>query len=450
METGTEVLLINPWIYDFAAYNLWIEPLGLLTLAAMLRQEGLGITLIDCLAPDGGAERTRLNGSSRFVKDPVERPRAVEFVPRRYCRYGISLERFEQALASAPFPDVVMVSSGMTYWYPGAVEVIRRVRERFGGVPVVLGGVYASLCTEHAEKVSGADCVVAGSDLAGAVRAVRGHLAATGSGGTQQTDDRQPGWDDPTRWPPAAHGLVRRPFAAIVTSWGCAFRCTYCASHRLQPRFARRPTSAVVDEIEGCHRRGIQHIAFYDDALLLGAERHLVPVLEGVLDRGIRVSFHTPNGVHASEIDSSLARLLMRSGFATLRLSLETTNADRQRATGGKITTEGFEHAVACLREAGFRGKQLGAYILAGLPGQPLTEVEATIDFAHRLGVQAKLALFSPIPGTPDGDAVLPEGADPLLHNNTVRPYMRGARYVAELDRLKLAAKRGNSRQQQE
>jgi len=27
------ILLINPWIYDFAAYDFWMKPLGLLTLA---------------------------------------------------------------------------------------------------------------------------------------------------------------------------------------------------------------------------------------------------------------------------------------------------------------------------------------------------------------------------------------------------------------------------------
>ena len=58
--------------------------------------------------------------------------------------------------------------------------------------------------------------------------------------------------------------------------------------------------------------------------------------------------------------------------------------------------------------------------------------------------MQAKLALFSPIPGTPAGEQALPAGADPLLHNNTVYPYLMGATYVRELQRLKLLAKEGN------
>jgi hypothetical protein len=87
----------------------------------------------------------------------------------------------------------------------------------------------------------------------------------------------------------------------------------------------------------------------------------------------------------------------------------------------------------------------LAAYILAGLPGQPLAEVERAVRYAHRLGVQAKLALFSPIPGTPEGDHALPPGTDPLVHNNTVYPYLLGDEYVGALQQLKVLAKVGNS-----
>ena len=32
------LILINPWIYDFAAYDLWSKPLGLLYLAGWFRE----------------------------------------------------------------------------------------------------------------------------------------------------------------------------------------------------------------------------------------------------------------------------------------------------------------------------------------------------------------------------------------------------------------------------
>jgi radical SAM superfamily enzyme YgiQ (UPF0313 family) len=436
VDAKGQVLLLNPWIYDFAAHNLWIEPLGLLTIAAALRDSGYGVAVIDCLAPHTGAPRPRPDGSGRLLKTVMGKPDPVAFVPRRFGRYGLPFDQFDAALAAVPAPDLVLVASGMTYWYPGVVEAIRLVRAQLGEVPLALGGIYATLCPDHAAEHSGADRVISGPGLVAALR-LADRVVGCDSG---------PGrYADPQTWPPPAHELVPRPFAGLITSWGCPFRCTYCASHHLQPAFVRRGPSAVVDEIEACARRGIRDFAFYDDALLLHAGRHVVPVLEDVLSRGLPVRFHTPNGLHAREITADLAILMRRAGFSQVRLSLETTDVGRQQATGGKVTTAAFARAVAHLRVAGFHSPDLAAYLLAGLPGQALSEVEANIRFVHSLGVQAKLALFSPIPGTPDGDRALPSDADPLLHNNTVYPYLLGAGYAGELQRLKLLAKEGNA-----
>jgi radical SAM superfamily enzyme YgiQ (UPF0313 family) len=431
-----QVLLINPWIYDFAAHNLWIEPLGLLTIAAALRDSGYGVTVLDCLAPHPGAPRGRPDGSGRFLKTVVGKPLPVQSIPRRFGRYGLPLEQFDAALPVRPIPDVVMISSGMTYWYPGVFAAIERVRARFGAVPVMLGGIYATLCPEHAQQHSGADHVIAGPGVVAALQLVD---QVTGQ------DSNPERFAELQAWPAPAHRLVPRPFAGIITSWGCPFRCTYCASHRMHPTFVRREPLAVLDEISACVRRGIRDFAFYDDALLLDAERHLVPILEGVLARGLRIRFHSPNGLHAKEITADLAVLMHRAGFRTVRLSLETVDPVRQQETGAKISTGAFARAVAHLETAGFAAGELGAYILAGLPGQPLAETEATVRFVHGLAVQAKLALFSPIPGTADGDRALPAGADPLLHNNTVYPYLMGDDYVGELQRIKQLAKEGNA-----
>lgn len=435
MSAKGQALLINPWICDFAAHNLWSEPLGLLTMAGVLCDNGYEVTVLDCLAPHPGAPQPRANGSGKFLKTWLEKPEPVAFVPRRFGRYGLPLAEFDTVLSAIPTPDVVLVASGMTYWYPGVVEVVRRVRMRFGNVPVAVGGVYATLCPEHARQCTGADRVIAGPGVVAALRLVD---EVTG----HNSDPER--YSDPRTWPAPIHELLPRPFAGVVTSRGCPFHCTYCASRRLQPTFIQRKPSAVVDEITECAQRGIQDFAFYDDALLVDASCHIEPILEGVLARGLSVRFHTPNGLHAKEISSSLAVLMRQAGLVTVRFSLETVDSTRQRITGAKVTTESFLRAVAHLQAAGFEARQMGAYILTGLPGQPLSEAEATIQFVHRLGVQAKLALFSPIPGTPEGDRALPANADPLLHNNTVYPYLLGTDYVRELQRIKQLAKEGN------
>jgi hypothetical protein len=134
MNAKGHVLLVNPWIYDFAAHNLWIEPLGLLTIAAALRDNGWAVTVIDCLAPHPGTPRPRPDGSGKFLKTVLDRPDPVAHIPRRYGRYGLPFDQFDAALAATPIPDLVLVASGMTYWYPGVVEAIRRVRGRRAGL----------------------------------------------------------------------------------------------------------------------------------------------------------------------------------------------------------------------------------------------------------------------------------------------------------------------------
>ena len=45
MTAAPHILLVNPWIHDFAAYDFWAKPLGLLVLAALLRQHGFQVSL---------------------------------------------------------------------------------------------------------------------------------------------------------------------------------------------------------------------------------------------------------------------------------------------------------------------------------------------------------------------------------------------------------------------
>jgi radical SAM superfamily enzyme YgiQ (UPF0313 family) len=430
------VLLVNPWIHDFTAYNLWIEPLGLLTIGATLRQAGFAVAVLDCLGPGAARQPARRQGAGKFLKEELIKPPAVASVPRRYGRYGLPLQAVAAQLAGLPAPDLVLVASGMTYWYPGVVEAISLVRQRFGGMPVALGGVYATLCTDHARQVTEADRIIAGP---GMVPALQFAGEVTGY-------DLEPArYTDPRTWPAPAHDLVPRPFAGLLTSWGCPYRCSYCAGHLLQPLLVRREPASVLNEVAESGQRGIYDWAFYDDALLIDAQQHLAPILEGLIALGLPLRLHAPNGLHVRAVTPGIATLLHRAGLDVAWLSLETADDERQRATGGKVPAGAFEEAVACLRAAGFGPGRIGAYILAGLPGQELDEVEATVRFVHKQGAQAKLTYFSPIPGTPDGDRALPSGADPLLHNKTVMPYLRGEEYVRRLRRLVLWVQEGNA-----
>jgi radical SAM superfamily enzyme YgiQ (UPF0313 family) len=411
------LLLINPWIYDVAAYDFFARPLGLLYLAGFLEARGLPVRLIDCLtAPHA---RTGPFGTGRYPKEVMSPPPALAGFPRRYGRYGISEAAFKRELARTPRPAAILVTSLMTYWYPGVAAAIRLAQEQFPDAPVLLGGIYATLCPDHARRHSGADVVVTGPGE----EAVFRHLAPLLDGNPAPPVPAN--LDD---FPFPALNLARElTFIPLLTSRGCPFACDYCASRLLAPHFQRRPPQTVVEELMFWHLQlQLTEVAFYDDALLVDAEHHLLVILEELARRGADFRFHTPNGLHARYITREVAGWLKRAGFATLRLGVETTAPEGLRLDQ-KLQEGELEAALRNLQEAGFKQEEMGVYLLLGLPGQEDEEVAASIRQVRELGATPVLALYSPIPGTalwPEALATSPYDLEnePLLHNNSLFP----------------------------
>ncbi len=430
MPQQPNLLLFNPWITDFTAYDFWVKPLGLLSAAATARQvTGAPLDLVDCLDAGHPAlrrpPRRRADGRGPFPKEKIAKPEVLRAVPRRFSRYGLPVSLVRDALRRVPRPDAVLMTCTMTYWYPGVQTAVELVRETFGSVPVVLGGIYATLCPDHARAESGVDFVVTGPGEMALPAVLREIL---GDGAVVEPPVAS---DEPL--PAPAFDLVRdKSWLPLLTSRGCPCRCSYCASRLLYPKFQQRSLASVVAEVEGASRSfGTKQFAFYDDALFIERDRHIGPILEEVIRRGLDLTFHAPNGVHVREIDGDFARLLRRGGVRTLFLSQESLDAGLVAAKMPKIAAGDLERALMSLERAGYRRQEIGVYLLAGLPGQSAESVRESVRWVRRLGAVPRLSYFSPIPGTEEwkgltGAGRMPAGADPLLHNKLVFPYFWG------------------------
>ncbi len=324
----------------------------------------------------------------------------------------------------------------MSYWYPGVQKAIEIIKSLSPGIPVILGGIYATLFHRHASHHSGADYVYSGqiaSDIAKILKSLGYNLKKTG------------------RSRPYYNLYSSYPFAPVLTSMGCPYRCSYCASSRLYRGFIQRTPAEIFNEISDLSGLGVRDYAFYDDALLVNPESHIKIILKKVVQSLPGIRFHCPNGMHARFIDSELSCLMKESGFTTLRLSLETIDEKRQRKTGGKVTSDMFVSAVRTLKKHGFTKSSLGVYLMYGLPGQDLEEVQEGIQFLQDLGVKIHLTEFSPIPGTPDWEhlrqqGIIHDAIDPLLTNNSVFSYLF-SRYDREaLKRMKRGVADHNTR----
>lgn len=408
-------LLVNPWIYDFKAFDFWMKPIGLLYIASILREEGIEVDFIDLLDRYHPVFLKRVDkrpkvdeyGRGKFYYEEIKKPEIFSSIPRRYKRYGMPVEVFLEILDTVREPDIILLTSIMTYWYLGVWETIRILKKRFKGVPIILGGIYPSLVPQHAQ-LSGADMVVVGVGEENFFKALRELDILKQGRGFSFSQIPFPSFDL----------YSHLDYICILTSRGCPFRCTYCAVPTLYNKFTIRDADSLLREIEFYHEvLKVKDIAFYDDALFLNP--HLSELLNRLIDKGWKVRFHTPNGLFPRFITKELAFKLYKSGFETIYLSLETIDPKRQRLTGDKVKTEEFLRAVAFLKEAGFKSDKIHTYLMMGLPGQPVEEVKESINFVNSLGIRIHLSEFSPIPGTLEfRKAGYDNRTDPLLHNN--------------------------------
>ena len=417
-----EILLVNPWIHDFAAYDLWARPMGLLVLASKLRREGWEPRLVDCLDPDHPAMRRaklKEHAHGRFSRSPLPKPEALEHIPRSFSRYGVHPEFIEKDLLSISSPSAILVTGLMTYWYRGVQETVLLLKKIFPQTPVLLGGVYASLLPDHAKQHSGADEIVIGPGETGLASALQSLTGINWAGSSDPTE---------LEFSPALDLLRVVRFLPLLTSRGCPFRCAYCASSKISPFFVRRDPVAVFQEIEDAVKRfGVNNIALYDDAFLVDAANHALPILEAAAKRFPGLRWHSPNGLHAAAINQKVALAMKKGGFETIRIGLESSVDDFHRQTGGKTNMMGFISAVRHLKEAGFSRGQIGAYLLVGLPGQSTQQIEDDVDRVLEAGAFPKLAEYSPIPGTSMWKDAIKSSQysieqEPLFHNCTLLP----------------------------
>jgi len=407
-----KILLINPPIYDFAAYDFWIKPLGLLKIARILKNKRIPFLFFDFLDrfnpafPKPPSSRDPY-GRGKFFSTLVQKPDILKDIPRRYRRYGVPLNIFHKKLKEFNKVDFALVTTGMTYWYKGVEEITTFLQRVYPETKIILGGIYATLLPEHAGSLEGVFKVITKNNLSSLLNSI---------GLGEDLEDAIPTWEV---YPSLPYGVIK------ITE-GCPYRCTYCAVQQLSSKFHPLSIEDAIHTLKFFKERGVKDIVFYDDALLFKKEEILIPFLEKTKSLNFPFRFHTPNALHARFIDKDTALLLKKSGFETIYLGFETINEERQLKTGGKVSRDFLENALSNLEKAGYRREEITVYVMMGLPGQPPSEVEESIKFVNKLGSRVMLSEFSPVPGTEEwkkSKEVFPF-YDPLFENNTVFPML--------------------------
>jgi len=412
----SKILLLNPPIYDFAAYDFWLKPYGLLSIAGYLRGkvEFILFDYLDRLNPFMAKLKELQSdewGRGRFYCEQIANPPCLAQIPRYFRRFGLPRNMFQHFLTKQQPCDFILIQTMMTYWYKGIQEVIEDVHKAWPKAKIILGGNYVTLCSSHAQRL-GADFLMQGIDL----QPLWEYLSVT------------PDLKQPALW----EAYEKLNVGVLKLSDGCPFNCTYCSVQKVYGKFKARSLERSLAELQLLVERGVdsagslqvENIAFYDDALLFEAEKVLIPFLEEVLKRDVKVNFHTPNALNVRFITSELAKLMVQAGFKTFYLGLESASLQWQQRTGSKVFCDELAQAVQKLVAAGAYPQNITAYQILGHPHSDIQELEKSMRFANSLGIRGMLADFSPIPGTPDGEYCRKwvDMDEPLFHNKTVFP----------------------------
>jgi hypothetical protein len=416
------ILAINPWIYDFTAYDLWFKPYGLLSTAGFLKSYGYDVKLLDCLDRKhfllknytGKKPDSKPDGRGKFITEPISKPKELKGVMRRYKRYGIPYKLVEDELQKAPRPSAVLITSQITYWYPAIRDMAELVRKIFPGTPLALGGIYPSIHHERAKADISPDFICINDDLFGLLRFLdkifkKNRIYPTGCPNFEE-------WNNPD------YSLIQDKTAMpIITSVGCPYSCPFCITSKRWGAFRYMDPQIISDRILKLHSEyGVNHFAFYDDALLHRKKDNLFKIFRNVINSSTKLNFHAPNGLFPRDMDKETSILFKQTGVRTIRLSFESSSPALQKKMN-KVTDMELISALDNLESVGYDRAGIEIYLIAGLPEQETKDIIQSMKFINDQGARIHLAYYSPIPGTHSGDDTiarffLPD-YDPVLTN---------------------------------
>jgi anaerobic magnesium-protoporphyrin IX monomethyl ester cyclase len=381
-------------------------PLGLAYIAAVLRDDGHQISVIDALGsapeqmvPDGDIWRLGLT--------PEE---IVERIPKDVQTIGIT--------------------SMWSYSWPIVRELIQKVKAAFPDVPLVCGGEHFTAVPDLSMAQAPIDYIVLGEGEETAIALFRAIELGSGvedvpgvmfrkedaADGIQKNPRRDrirnvdeipwPAWEffdvDAYSSNRLVSGIYYGMTVPVLATRGCPYQCTYCSSPNMWTTrwFARTPND-VIDEIQHDHDKyGATNFPFQDLTAILKRD-WVVEFCNEIERRGLKITWQLPAGTRSEIIDEDVARLLVRSGCRSLNFAPESGSERTRKHMKKMLTDEKLFRAVHASVKAGLN---VGAFFVLAYPTDEVEDMKATVRLAARLGRagidDVSAGFFFPLPNT--------------------------------------------------
>jgi anaerobic magnesium-protoporphyrin IX monomethyl ester cyclase len=166
----------------------------------------------------------------------------------------------------------------------------------------------------------------------------------------------------------------------IITSRGCPFMCSFCSIHLNFGRpFRSNSVEFVLNHMEELiEKHGIRHFHFEDDHISFD-EKRFKSILRGIIQKGWKIVWDTPNGIRADTVDEELAELAVQSGCAFFIFGVESgSQRILDQVVNKSLKLDKVVNAAKVCNEAGI---DTLAYYIIGFPGETKEEILQTYDF---------------------------------------------------------------------
>jgi radical SAM superfamily enzyme YgiQ (UPF0313 family) len=281
---------------------------------------------------------------------------------------------------------------------PRAYQIAQQFRDR--QIPVVMGGIHASLVSDeaarHADALFIGECETLWPQVVADVEA--GRLQPRYDGGTRGESIVQP-----------ARGIFAKydyEYVSAQTSRGCPMDCSFCSVTAFNGRlFRMREVDRVIEEIAAIAQRDI---IFVDDDLngfSRKARQRCLDLFRAMIDAKLDKQWITQVTINFGD-DDELPKLARESGCAGVFIGLESTDTAsltliRKDGMSQRRGVDYYRENVARIRRHGIG--VVGSFIL-GIDTQDMQTIAADIlRFADETGLDAlNPTILTPLPGTRD------------------------------------------------
>jgi radical SAM superfamily enzyme YgiQ (UPF0313 family) len=294
--------------------------------------------------------------------------------------------------AAMPRPDLVGITA-FTSQAPRAYDVASEFRTR--GVPVVMGGIHATMCSvEVLERV---DAVVKGEaeGIWGQVLedARKGALKQVYEGDHEEME----------KIPFARHDLLPDGyfFGSIQTARGCPLNCSFCSVSTFNGRrYRRRPVKDIVEEFKLIRDR---YVLIVDDNVVGTRQEHIAGAKElfrAMIDADLGKKWIGQATINMAD-DDELLRLAAKAGCIGVYIGFESPNAEGLLEVHKKFNIRKDRDLRASVRRIQRHGMVVAGAFIIGLDVDKPGIGQQIAAAANHYGVDLlNVQCLTPLPGT--------------------------------------------------